>query len=76
MAIIRPFNGTFLILLAIFILFTVGYWALFRKTSEKTRRLAVAALYVAALGFYWIYKYWISIDIDYSEITREAGEGA
>ncbi|MBO7376292.1 MAG: YwaF family protein [Clostridia bacterium] len=76
MAIIRPFNGTFFILLAIFILFTVGYWALFRKTSEKTRLLAVVGLYAAAFVFFWLYKYWISIDIDYSEITREAGEGA
>ncbi len=76
MAVIKPFNVTFLVLLAIFILFTVGYWALFRKTSEKTRRLAVVGLYVAAFVFYWLYKYWISIDIDYSEITREAGEGA
>jgi len=76
MAVIKPFNVTFLVLLAIFILFTIGYWALFRKASEKAKKYAVVGLYVAALIFYWVYKYWISIDEAYSVITAEAGEGA
>ena len=76
MAVIDHTNGTFFVLLAIFIAFAFAFWLIFRKTSEKTRRIAVAALYIAGFAFFWLYKYWISIDEAYSVITAEAGKGA
>lgn len=76
MAVIDHTNGTFFVLLAIFIAFAFAFWLIFRKTSEKTRRIAVAALYIAGFAFFWLYKYWISIDEAYSVLTAEAGKGA
>ncbi|MCQ2427343.1 MAG: YwaF family protein [Clostridia bacterium] len=76
MFIINGFNGTFMLLLAVFIGFLMGFWAIFHNRSEKTARIAVTLLYAAVFAFFWVYKYWISIDEAYSVITAENGEGA
>jgi len=76
MLIIDAFNPTFFLLFAVFAAFTAALWAILRNRSEKAKRLTVVLIYLAALAFYWLYKYWISIDEAYSVITAESGEGA
>jgi uncharacterized membrane protein YwaF len=76
MLIIDHFNGGFFILLAFTLLFLFGFWFIFRDRSEKTKRIAVAALYTAGFLFFFLYKYWISVDEEYSILTAAAGKGA
>ena len=73
---IDHFNGTFFACLALTLLFLAVFWLIFRKRTDMTKRTAVAVLYLLTFAFFFLYKYWISVDEAYSVITEEAGNGA
>lgn len=74
--IIRPFNGLFL---GVFALFAVVFLVLSlvqRKHTEHSRRILLSAIMIFATLCYFIYKVFLSLDTDYSAITEAAGIGA
>ena len=73
--IMKPFNGTFFLVLGIMILILIGLTLIFRKKSERTRRIALASIYLFGLVIFVVYKIFLSKDTAYSEICAEAGKG-
>ena len=71
--IMRPFNALFLACFAAFILLLVLSSLGLRKKSELTRRIVLIAACLVTLAGYFIYKYCLSLDSDYNEITAVMG---
>lgn len=63
--VISTYNLTYCAVAALFAVFAVVFGLIFRKRSVKTRRLAVAVLYITALLIFIVYKIGISFDTDY-----------
>ena len=74
--IIEPFNVNFFIMLGVTALFCFLFILAFRKTSERTRRAAVAVLYGLTIIFFFVYKIWLGIDPEYSDLRVEGGLAA
>ena len=74
--IMKPFNGTFFLMLGIMILILIGLTLLFRKKSLRTRQIALTAIYIFGLVVFVVYKVFLSRDTAYSEICAAAGKGA
>ncbi len=71
--ILHPFSPLFIALLALFLLLLVAASILLRGRERRTRELVlVCACCVTLLGFI-AYKYFLSVDADYSVITAEMG---
>ncbi len=71
--IMRPLNPIFFVCLSVFLLILVLSSLLLRGKSETAKTTAlVAACAVTLVGFFF-YKYFLSIDIDYSLITADMG---
>ena len=69
----RPFNGLFLAILAGMLLILAAASVIVRRRSERTRaRVISVACFVTLAGFF-VYKYFLSIDRPYSEITAAMG---
>ncbi len=72
----KPFNGVYIAVFVLFlILFAAGVYFL-RKKDEKTRARVLAAAMLVTLAGFFVYKYFLGKDSDYSAITAEAGKGA
>ncbi|MBR6114405.1 MAG: YwaF family protein [Oscillospiraceae bacterium] len=71
--IMRPFSPLFYTVFAVFILILTASSLLLRKSSETKRRaVLVGACLVTLVGFF-IYKYFLSLDGAYNEITANMG---
>lgn len=73
--IMKPFNGTFLLVFAVHLLILIVLSLIFRKKSEQTRRTVIAAVYILGLVIFIVYKIFLSRDTAYSVICAEAGKG-
>lgn len=71
----KPFNAVYFGVFAIFaLLFTIGVIVL-RKKDEKTRaRVLAVAMFITLLFFFW-YKFMLSRDEEFSQLTDAAGIG-
>ena len=71
--IVHPFNRIFTLLLIFFLLLlTLSALALRRKSEKVRQTVLIAACFVTLLG-YFVYKYMLSLDHDYSLITAAMG---
>ena len=67
--IIRPFNAVYLCTFGFFIALLVISSLLLRDKSEKTRRNVICvACILTAIGFF-VYKYFLSIDVEYDTVA-------
>ena len=67
--VMRPFNALFFCLFGFFIALLVVSSILLRKKSENTRRIVLAvACIITAIGFF-VYKYFLSIDVEYDQVA-------
>ena len=72
----KPFNGVYLMVFAVFaLLFAVGVVVLRKKDEEVRAKVLAAAMLVTLVGFF-VYKFFLGRDTDYSAITAETGKGA
>ena len=71
--IIRPFNTIFNLVFAFFLLILILSSLLLKNKSEKTReRVLVGACVLTIIGFF-VYKYYLSLDKDFSVLTASTG---
>ena len=71
--IIHPFNGVFFACFALFLLLLALAGAVLRGKSERTKKtVLVAACVLTLLGFF-AYKYFLSIDAEFNEVTASMG---
>lgn len=73
--ILRPLNGVFFLAFGIFALIFLALSLGLRKARESVRRWTLAILMMVTLVGFFVYKYCLSIDADYSVIMTEAGKG-
>ena len=71
--IMRPFNGLFLAVFSGFAVLLVIASLILRKRSEKTREMVLVSACVITLIGFIAYKYFLSLDSDYNQITAEMG---
>jgi uncharacterized membrane protein YwaF len=71
--IIRPFNGVYLAAFAFFILLLALAGLLLRGRSEALRRRVLAGACLVTLAGFFVYKYFLSIDSDFSVLTSAMG---
>ena len=71
--IMRPYNPLFCAVLALFLLLLAGASLWLRKKSDRTRRLALAAVCMLTLIGFFFYKYYLSIDGEFDRITAGMG---
>ena len=71
--IVRPFNTMFMIMLGFFLLVLVVSSAALRKTSEATRAMVLLVVSIITFICFFIYKYYLSIDTEYDNITANMG---
>lgn len=76
MFILEPFNGVFFLAFLPFLLLLIVGWLLTRNKSEQFRANTIAIAYFIAFIYFWIYKYQLSIDAEYSAISEAVGNGA
>ncbi len=68
-----PFNGVFLVTFAAFLLLLVAASLLMRGKSERTKQAVLAGACLVTLVGFFFYKYYLSLDADYSAITAAMG---
>ncbi len=73
--IMKPVNGTYLMVFGICVLILIILTLIFRKENERTRRIALASVYILGLVIFVIYKIFLARDTAYSEICAAAGKG-
>ena len=67
--IMRPFNAVYLCTFGFFIALLVISSLLLRNKEEKTRRIVLCiACIITAIGFF-VYKYFLSIDVEYDQVA-------
>ena len=76
MLIIELFNGVFFGMIAIFIVVFTLLSILARKKGELFARKLLGWMMVCTMVFFFVYKYGLSIDEEYSVLCAEAGIGA
>ena len=69
----KPFNALFFIVFAAFIALLIVMSLVMRKRSEKAKRLVIAITCIVTLVGFFVYKYFLSIDTAYNEITQNMG---
>ena len=68
-AIMKPFNLTFFVVTAFFVLLLVAATLIMRNKSDRAKRVVIAsAAFVTLIGFFF-YKYFLSLDTAYDEMT-------
>jgi uncharacterized membrane protein YwaF len=72
---LKPGNNLFFTLLSLFLLFLTVLSAALRKESETTRRIVLTAMCVFTTAGFFVYKYYLSIDDEYSAIKVSKGMG-
>ncbi len=71
--IVRPFNPVFMLMFAFFLTLLIVSSILLKDKSEKLRQtVLVTACVVTLIGFF-VYKYYLSIDKAFNEITASTG---
>ena len=71
--IIRPFNTVFMLVFAFFLLVLLLSSILLKGKSEKLRQtVLVTACLITLVGFF-VYKYYLSLDVAFNEITASKG---
>lgn len=75
MLIYRPFNGTFFLCFAVFMAFLFISARILRQKPMETRRRFLAEIMVFTFIMFFVYKYCLSIDEEYSKICAENGIG-
>lgn len=75
MLIYKPFNLTFFLCFAIFLAFLFISAKIIRKKPLDTRRRFLAGIMIFTFITFFIYKYFLSIDEEYSIICAENGIG-
>ena len=73
--IIKTFNPVFFGLFIIFGLFTLCLKLCLKRADERQRQLFVAFFYTAILVYFFVYKYQLSKDVEYSGIQALSGAG-
>ncbi len=68
-AIVKPFNLTFFMVTAFFILILVGASLIMRNKSDRAKRIVISSAAVLTLIGFIFYKYFLSIDAAYDEMT-------
>lgn len=76
MLIYRPFNTTFFLCFAVFGLFLAVSASILRRKPLSVRRRFLAGIMIFTFIMFFVYKYFLSIDREYSEICVECGMGA
>ncbi len=71
--IMRPFNGVYLAAFAFFILLLALAGLLLRGRSEALRRRVLVGACLVTLAAFFVYKYFLSIDSDFSVLTSAMG---
>ena len=71
--VIRPFNTVFNIVFAFFLLILVIASLLLKGKSEKTRQTVLVSACILTLVGYFVYKYNLSLDKAFNEITASIG---
>ncbi len=71
--IMTPFNPLFFAVFAGFIALLAGASLLLRGKSEKTKSMVLVAACAVTFVGYFVYKYALSLDADYNEITANMG---
>ncbi len=71
--IMKPFNTLFLISFALFIIILIAVSLIMRKRSEKAKRILVAVVCILTFIGFFVYKYFLSIDREFDEITQKMG---
>ena len=73
MWIMRPFNGLFCAVFALFLLLLAVASRILRRKEEQTRRLVLSAACMVTLIGFFVYKYFLSIDADFDVLTAKMG---
>ncbi len=73
---INPFNGVFLVTFSLFLALLIVSSVLLRKADRKIRRRTLAGAMIFTFAAYWVYKFALSMDDDYSELTAANDLGA
>ena len=71
--IMRPFQPLFYLCFAAFLLLLIAGSLLLRGRSENTKRAVLVAACLVTLAGYFVYKYLLSLDTAYNEITAVMG---
>ena len=71
--IMRPFNALFILIFAFFIILLIAASLLLRNKSQSTKESVLVIACLVTLIGYFIYKYLLSKDSDYNEITAVMG---
>ena len=74
-AIMEPFNLTFFVVTAFFVLILVGATLIMRHKSDRAKRIVIASAAVMTLIGFAAYKYFLSIDAAYDEMTIATSGG-
>ena len=67
---ISPFNAVFFAIMGIFAALIIGIWYIFRNKSENAKRGVIVGICAFNIVFYFIYKYCLSKDTQFLEITQ------
>ncbi len=74
-AIMKPFNLTFFIVTAFFVALLIAATLIMRNKSERARRIVIASAAILTLIGFIAYKYFLSIDTAYDEMTAATTNG-
>ena len=69
----KPLNPLFLMVFAVFLAILAGGTMILRRKSEKTRRTVLIAVCAVTLIGFFVYKYFLSLDAEYSVIMADMG---
>ena len=67
--VINAFNGVYFAVLGVFAALTIGLSLILKNRSENVRKWTIIGICIANIIFFWVYKYWLSIDIEYLHMT-------
>ncbi len=69
----RPFNTLFWLVAAFFALLLAAASLLLREKSERVKKTVLVTASIVTLVGFFIYKFYLSVDADYNEITANMG---
>lgn len=69
----KPFNALFFAVFAAFIVLLIVVSLIMRKRSDKAKRIVIGVTCLITLVGFFVYKYFLSIDTAYDEITNNMG---
>ena len=71
--VIRPFNGVFCAVFAVFILVLIVASLIVRNKSEKTKKAVIVTACVLTLIGFFVYKFYLSLDPEFDRLTQSMG---